>query len=368
MTSETAITLLCQGALAGRFDDAITALGPRTGARVQRLLRRARSVATPGPRVDPARSALEVESPEERWWRECFAVAPEASIGAYEAMTRSGAGASASGWIIRPCSLHIGLDHLVLMPAASIGLSAEESDALLEASQAWLAGEPIRITSVTAGLWQLTELEPSRTRFDEMRGASSRQACGRNIDIWLPKGPAARGWRRLANELQMLWHQHPVNLRRSEAGLPVINGLWFEGRALPLAARPFDLIVSDDPVLAGLAVASGAALFPTSRWGEALLDQPATSGPGRRIRRLLIDPGCWSDQAQSDRDALEWQAGWQRFAQWFDIFDERVRPGRSATIDWRLTGKTQIGHLHISRHALLRFWHNSAPQRLFEGA
>jgi len=361
VTSDTAITLLCQGALDGRFDDAMGGLESQHRARIERLLRRSRrSIVPPDGGTDAPATSL--ESPEEQWLRRTFGVPSAASVGAYEAAAADQDRGLPSGWIIRPCSLHVGLDHLVLLPPATTGLSAAESDALLEASRGWLDEEPVKLESISPGLWLLVELEPQRTRFDQMRGAGSRQACGRNIDVWLPQGAAARGWRRLANELQMLWHQHPVNLRRSEAGQPLINGLWFEGQALPLIARPFELIVSDDPVLAGLARASGARALPLNALEEALARRQAD---GALEPRWLVDPGCWSD-AQLDQDPGRWCAGWQQFADWFEGFDQRVGPGRSAALQWLLTGTTQVLQLRIERRGLLRFWRDSAPQRFFE--
>jgi hypothetical protein len=363
VTSDTAITLFCQGALAGRFDDALGGLEVARRAPIERLMRRSRLAVLSATAADAAPTSL--ESPEEQWLRSRFGAPDEASIAAYEAAAAAGDGGLPAGWIIRPCSLHVGLDHLVLLPPAATGLSATESDALLEASTDWLADEPVRLDAIAPGLWRLTELEPQRTRFGQMRGASSRQACGRNIDVWLPSGEGARAWRRLANELQMLWHQHPVNLRRSETGQPVVNGLWFEGQTLPLSARPFDLIVSDDPVLAGLARISGARALPAAATEDAIAALSKQSATRPAVTRVLIDPGCWSE-AQIDQDAGRWCSGWRDFAQWFEGFDARVGPGRSAGLDWLLTGTTRSVQLQIARRGLLRFWRDSAPQRCFE--
>jgi hypothetical protein len=67
------------------------------------------------------------------------------------------------------------------------------------------------------------------------------RALGRNVDIWMPGGDeqAARFWRRLHNELQMTWHEHSVNQKREQQGLPSANGLWLYGSgALPQTPSP----------------------------------------------------------------------------------------------------------------------------------
>ncbi len=51
----------------------------------------------------------------------------------------------------------------------------------------------------------------------------------------LPSGANAAELRRLMTELQMLLHEHPVNVRRERAGLPAANAawIWSVGNALP---------------------------------------------------------------------------------------------------------------------------------------
>ena len=40
-----------------------------------------------------------------------------------------------------------------------------------------------------------------------------------------------RPWRRLLNEIQMAWYEHPVNEARAQRGLPPVNALWLYGGA-----------------------------------------------------------------------------------------------------------------------------------------
>jgi hypothetical protein len=367
---ETSITLYCPGALAGRFEEALAGIEPRANTLIRTLLARARPVMVDPPEAEPP-PTLPLESPEERWLRSCFEVPAGASIGAYAAAGASsgaraetGCGTSIpAGWIIRPVSLHVGLDHLVLLPPDSSELSAPESEALLAASRDWLAEEPVGLEALSPGLWQLTELTPELTRFDLMQGASSRQAAGRNIDAWLPKGPSSRGWRRLANELQMLWHDHPVNLARQARGLPVINGLWFEGRILAPGRRPFDVIVSEDLVLLGLGRLTGArTVRPTDR---SAVNAALTDAMANPSSRCLIDPGCW--QASSGEFGVSaWGEGWQKFAQWLIEFDAVVRPGRGRALRWLLSGHQRWVELELTRRARLRFWQHTPQQRWFE--
>ena len=70
--------------------------------------------------------------------------------------------------------------------------------------------------------------------------------------------PVSKGiinWRALQNEIQMLFHTHPVNELREAAGKPTINGVWFWGGGVaPVPTRPaFKCLISDSPFALQLA-------------------------------------------------------------------------------------------------------------------
>jgi len=62
--------------------------------------------------------------------------------------------------------------------------------------------------------------------------------------------PQPRNWHALMNEIQMLWHDHPVNRAREADGLPVVNAAWPWPR--PQQA-PLPRIASDDALVCWLA-------------------------------------------------------------------------------------------------------------------
>ena len=102
-----------------------------------------------------------------------------------------------------------------------------------------------------------------------------------------PQGDAAavRRWRVLANEAQVVLHNHPHNARRRAAGLPAINALWFHGAGrLPQAATGrFPTVVSNDPLLHGLARLANIPARPLPEDGlpmvaDALIDLRGVRG------------------------------------------------------------------------------------------
>lgn len=83
-------------------------------------------------------------------------------------------------------------------------------------------------------------------------------AAGKNVQHFLPQGQAAKKWRSVLNEVQMLLHDNPVNLARENAKKLTVNSIWFSGGgALPSALAGVSekpaMMVADNPFYVGLA-------------------------------------------------------------------------------------------------------------------
>jgi hypothetical protein len=99
--------------------------------------------------------------------------------------------------------------------------------------------------------------------FASLATHSIDQAHGRNIDWWMPRDTNESGvaklWRKLQNEIQMLWHIDPVNEEREQRGYPTINSLWISGIGkladiqTPQLFNNVKNIYGDHPLLTGLA-------------------------------------------------------------------------------------------------------------------
>lgn len=79
---------------------------------------------------------------------------------------------------------------------------------------AWLVGHP------SLADWQAPSLD---------------RVSLRTLDAWLP---ANRDLRRLQNEIQMLWHEHPVNTQREAQGALTVNSVWISGCGVARGAAP----------------------------------------------------------------------------------------------------------------------------------
>jgi hypothetical protein len=199
---------------------------------------------------------------------------------------------------IQPVHLHATRDHLVLMHPDHIPLTAAEAAALLEEVKPLFQDEfKAEILAADPSHWFI---KPAH--FVSLATHSVDQAHGRNIDWWLPRDTTeagkARAWRKLQNEIQMLWHISPINEARQASGLPAINSIWISGIGsttdlqAPNEMRAASHIITDHPVLKGIAhhltiPFSGAVTADTLIGGFAWLKDPSTIWP--MLQSALLD-------------------------------------------------------------------------------
>ncbi|QWE21092.1 hypothetical protein C2745_02570 [Polynucleobacter sp. AP-Kolm-20A-A1] len=187
---------------------------------------------------------------------------------------------------LQPVHFHATRDHLILMGQNQIDLTADESTRLLKAALPFIE-EDFQSTV----LFQNTHywFIPAGP-FSELATYSVDQAHGRNIDWWMPRDTnedgVAKRWRKLQNEIQMLWHIGPVNEEREQRGMPSINSIWINGIGkladvqAPAALKNSQRLIGQHPLLSGLA---------------RLLDLPLKSDFDSA---LLADTFAWLNQPE----------------------------------------------------------------------
>lgn len=150
-------------------------------------------------------------------------------------------------------------DQLVLMPETMLQVTPKEAADLASAFNAAYGAEG----------WHLEFPHPKRgylrspAPLSVMTRDPADLAGGPVLDA-MPQGRHAAGLKQLMNETQMLFHTQAVNQAREEAGRPTINSLWFwgGGELPPKSGRKPAQIVTDLPLVKGLARWSGATLQP----------------------------------------------------------------------------------------------------------
>ncbi len=160
---------------------------------------------------------------------------------------------------LQPVHLHATRDHLILMGQNQVDLTAEESTQLLKAAKPFIEEDfQSSILFYNQHYWFI----PAGP-FASLASYSVDQAHGRNIDWWMPRDTqeagAAKRWRKLQNEIQMLWHIGPVNEERDQRGMPSINSVWISGIGklndvqAPLSVKQSQHLIGHHPLLSGLA-------------------------------------------------------------------------------------------------------------------
>ena len=172
---------------------------------------------------------------------------------------RPGPGSFADGtgpggsWLacMDPVSMAADMRELHLLEHAPV-LADDEAAALCEDIRPSLEERGFSLRAGGSGHWYVASEREYR-----FSAASPGVARAGRIRDELPAGPDAGVFRALGNEIQMLWHDHPVNRARAGRGLPPVNSVWFWGggcvEAGPAAGdQRLPPLHAHDPLLTGL--------------------------------------------------------------------------------------------------------------------
>ncbi|MDE2430603.1 MAG: hypothetical protein KGM99_17935 [Burkholderiales bacterium] len=122
--------------------------------------------------------------------------------------------------------IHIARDHLVLTDQRRLELDDAEARTLFSIAQSTCTELGMELRYGDAYTWFLRNDD-----WADLSTATADAACGHNIDIWMPQGQHERAWRKLQNEIQMLWFAHDINEERAMRGAKPVNSVWLSGGA-----------------------------------------------------------------------------------------------------------------------------------------
>jgi len=184
---------------------------------------------------------------------------PETSL-PLAAITRlADTGERDAGCWLRADPVHLRADQsrLILFDDQALHIQPDEASALMERLESLYGNDRD---------WHLEAPVPSRWYLRSEQAAQLEttplpRVIGDHVDPHLPRGPDAPQWHRMLNEVQMLFHDAPVNAARENEGRPAINSVWFwgGGRLPALPPAPWRRVWSDDPLAVGLAALAGVA-------------------------------------------------------------------------------------------------------------
>jgi len=187
---------------------------------------------------------------------------------AASAVARSGRDPGTNGWAwITPAHWQVGADRIQMTDPATLQLSHDASQTLLQAMAPYFAQDGIELMPDTPGRW-LARGDALTT----LATASLDRVIDADVGPWMP---ATASMRRLQNEMQMLLYTHPVNDARSAQGLASVNSFWVSGSGAMAPNTPLTP-VKPEPAVAD-ALRPAALRGDWTAWAEAWrqLDQGA---------------------------------------------------------------------------------------------
>ena len=291
--------------------------------------------------------------PHEAWLAHALELSPapngEAAQAAFATQAMRGYGLvpepGGRYFLLHPAHLAIARSHISLEDLRQLKLSEADGRALFDIASPYFdeIGQPLAYGD--AGTWFMRA-----DGWSDLQCASPDAATTQDLSVWMPEGEHARAARRLQNEVQMLWHEHPVNAAREARGLKAVNAFWLWGGSqaasvpAPASARcAASLHAGDAPGwLAALAEPARRDASPNS----VLADQSdAIIVPGSLIEAAQAQEwGMWLQQLQ----ALE--------ADWFAPLLAALKDGRLDRLRLVLGHRDAWLDVTTSKHAQRKFW------------
>jgi hypothetical protein len=226
---------------------------------------------------------------------------------------------AASGYWLRadPVHLHLGMRGMTLLDAQQVGLSNAESEALAAALAPLFVASGWRLLAPRAPRWYASPKHPI-----QLTTTPIDQVASRHVNSALPTGSGAEAVMRLLNEVQILLHEHPVNLDREVRGQAPINSLWLWGGGVRPAASPrYSLLLAEQAEALALAAYTGIQALPCPAKAEQLPQAESA---------LVVLP-------EFPLDALV-EAAVQLDREWFQPLLSGLRRGRLRRLELSLTG------------------------------
>jgi hypothetical protein len=249
-------------------------------------------------------------------------------------------GNAPSAWlIVNPGHIEIARSHLALHDLRKLQLSEPDARALFDCALPLFTELGHTLLYGDAGTWFLRA-----AGWDQLDTSTPDAVLGMNLGDAMPSGVEARAFRRLQNEVQMLWFEHPVNTARAQRGLAPVNAIWPWGGGGAAATAP----ASKAPL----------AVFGAPGWLQACAGQ-VLADPGAILHRRddsLLVCGTLLGPAM----AGEWSA-------WLDAMHQLesalfaptlalVRSGQVKSVRLILNHRTALFDTTTTPMAQRKFW------------
>ena len=182
-----------------------------------------------------------------------------------------------------PVHLELKQDGVVLREAAQLDVTRDEAALLVAELQGLFASDGFEFLAPAPQRWYV-RVPPGEVPVT----VPLHEAAGRNVFGLLPRGTGRVNWPSALTEVQMLFSNHAVNVRREARGQPAINSVWFwgEGRMPGTVPPTYAMVYADDAFARGLGVLSSTRVIDVPRGVEEL----DAVRPGESVLAVLDGP------------------------------------------------------------------------------
>ena len=254
-----------------------------------------------------------------------------------------------------PVHLRIEQNHILLADNQAFNISIKESKQLTDSLNQHFASRDLEFLLMDHDRWYI-----NLTKTPDMETCELSHITGKNINDFLPSGRDSQFWHNIFNEIQMLLHEHPVNLARLARKELPINSVWFwGGGVMPDSLNsPFSQIWSDEFLSRALALSSGTKHdklpLNAQTWQQS-------AAPGDHL--IVIDQ-LWR-KAQYN-DAYGWREAFKQLEQsWLSPLFVALQKQNVNKLTLTSTNENATRHFTISRKNLWRFWCVTRPISIY---
>ncbi|MBC3915918.1 hypothetical protein H8L32_00340 [Undibacterium sp. CY18W] len=254
----------------------------------------------------------------------------------WDTMQACGLTVDAGYWFtLQPVHIHIARDHLVLTDQRRLELPDDQARILFDIARSSCEEVGLTLLYGDAKTWFLRADD-----WSALRTATMDAACGHNIDIWMPKGEHERAWRKLQNEIQMLWFGHAINEAREMQGEKVINSVWISCGADHIHPTAKQVMTASN----------------FTNWQETHSGAEAKHTlllPDLAEAAINNDWGLWLEKI----DAME--------KNWFSPVMSALKTRKITRLDLMFTDARSVANFSLTPWSLRKFWVKPSLHHLF---
>lgn len=269
-------------------------------------------------------------------------------------LTLDGADPGTHYWLrADPVHLRLQRTQMLLADCSALGLSKQDADGIVAVLNRHFAQDGLRFIAPHPGRWYL-----GLDRAPQLATHTLSEVIGADINVNLPTGGDALHWHKIANEIQMLLHNHPLNDAREARGEMTVNSVWLWGGGTrpTVPGRHFSAVWSDEALPCALAAHAGlpAAPLPANA-GHWLRAIDSASSHHLIVLGQLAAAAQYGNMARwrEEITALE--------RDWFAPLLATLRQRRISRLTLAVAGHRSSERFEVTPADLLKFWRSGNP-------